>query len=162
MSVQNPRELFVRMLSDVRRHEERVAHSLREIGERAEDPEIRQSLTALTYLSDRTLGTLDQCFGMISEKPVETDDRLQDVFIDNFRRALDELDSPVARTLYIASKANQLMYLRAGEYGALIAMSRISGNPGVALLLESCLTDKLAFVERMRYRIREIAEREYA
>ncbi len=162
MSVQNPRELYVTLLSDLRRHEEHVAHSLREIGETAEDPEIRQTLTALTYLSDRTRDTLDQCFAMIGEKPVELDDRIQEAFIENFRNMITELESPVAKTLYIATKANELMYLRVGEYKTLIAMSRISGNHGVALLLESCLTDKLTFVERIRYRVRTMVESEFA
>jgi hypothetical protein len=37
-----------------------------------------------------------------------------------------------------------------GEYVALIAAADITGHPGVGVLLESCLAEKLAFVERAR------------
>ena len=41
---------------------------------------------------------------------------------------------------------------------ALIAAADLTGNFGVGVLLESCLADKLAFVERTRHVIRRIAE----
>ena len=42
---------------------------------------------------------------------------------------------------------------------ALIAVADTLGHPGVGVLLESCLADKLAFMERTRSLIREqIAE----
>jgi hypothetical protein len=47
-----------------------------------------------------------------------------------------------------------------GEYVALIAAADLTGHYGVGVLLETCLADKLAFIERTRRLIRErIAQR---
>jgi len=51
-----------------------------------------------------------------------------------------------------------LAYLRIGEYVALIEAADLAGHHGVGLLLETCLADKLAFVERTRKLIRKIVE----
>jgi hypothetical protein len=48
------------------------------------------------------------------------------------------------------------------EYVVLIAMSDVSGHFGVGVLLESCLADKLAFVERTRRLIRHAIEAKHA
>jgi hypothetical protein len=50
------------------------------------------------------------------------------------------------------------MHLRIGEYVALIAVSDVTGHPAVGVLLESCLADKLAFVQRTRRLMREQLE----
>jgi hypothetical protein len=54
--------------------------------------------------------------------------------------------------------ANQLIHLRIGEYVALVAAADVSGHYGVGVLLESCLADTLAFVERTKRLIRNIIE----
>lgn len=59
-------------------------------------------------------------------------------------------------------KANQLMHLCIAEYVALIAMSDVTGHFGVGVLLESCLADKVAFVERTRRLIRQTIESKHA
>jgi hypothetical protein len=51
-----------------------------------------------------------------------------------------------------------LIDLRIGEYVALVAAADVSGNYGVGVLVESCLADTLAFVERTRRLIRNIIE----
>jgi len=56
------------------------------------------------------------------------------------------------------AKANQLIHLRIGEYVALVAAADVSGHYGVGVLLESCLADTFAFVERTRRLIRNIIE----
>jgi hypothetical protein len=56
------------------------------------------------------------------------------------------------------AKANHLIHLRIGEYVAMIAMADMTGHYGVGVLLESCLADKLAFVERTRRLIRNLIE----
>jgi hypothetical protein len=56
------------------------------------------------------------------------------------------------------AKANHLVHLRVGEYVAMIAMADMTGHYGVGVLLESCLADKLAFVERTRRLIRNLIE----
>jgi hypothetical protein len=48
--------------------------------------------------------------------------------------------------------------MRIGEYVALIAAADMTGDYGVGVLLESCLADKLAFVERTRRLLRHVIE----
>jgi ferritin-like metal-binding protein YciE len=53
-----------------------------------------------------------------------------------------------------------LAHLQVATYITLIAAADTLGHPGVGVLLESCLADKLAFMERTRGLIREqIAEK---
>jgi hypothetical protein len=65
-------------------------------------------------------------------------------------KELAEIESPIAKHLYILAKANHLIHLRIGEYVALIAAADMTGHYGVGVLLEACLAEKLAFVERTR------------
>jgi ferritin-like metal-binding protein YciE len=80
------------------------------------------------------------------------------VFIEDFRRELNEIQGPVARKMFILAKANHLVHLQAAGYVALIAVADTLGHPGVGMLLESCLADKLAFVERTKRVIRQQIE----
>jgi hypothetical protein len=83
---------------------------------------------------------------------------MQEVFVEDFRREFAEIQAPAAKSLFVLNKANQLMHLRVAEYEALIAMADVSGHFGVGVLLESCLADKLAFMERTRRFIRHAIE----
>lgn len=65
-------------------------------------------------------------------------------------KELAEIESPIAKHLYILAKANHLIHLRIGEYVALIAAADMTGHYGVGVLLEARLAEKLAFVERTR------------
>ena len=160
MTIKNGKDLFVMLLSNVRQHEDRITGIYKELSENVQDPEIKESLDALAYLSDTTLATLDKCFKIVGQQPVKVDDKFQEIFIEDFRREINEMQSPLVKNLYIAAKAKNLISLRIGELKALIAMSDISGHRGVGLLLESCLAQKVAFIERTRRRIRTIVERE--
>ena len=84
--------------------------------------------------------------------------RLEEVFVEDFRRELAEIQSPAAKRLFLLTKLSHLVHLRIGEYMALIAAADLTGKHGVGVLLESCLADKLTFVERTRRVIRRIAE----
>jgi ferritin-like metal-binding protein YciE len=160
MPAKIPVDLFARLLSSIRLHEERVTAVYRELGEYAQDPEIKETLNSMAFLSDKTLATIDKCFNLIGQKPVSIDERLLDLFVADFRKELNEIDSPVARALFVAGKAKNLLHLRVGEYQACIAMSELAGHPGVGFLLESCLSQKIAFFERNRQSVRRIVERE--
>ena len=83
---------------------------------------------------------------------------LYDVFAEDFRRELGEIQNPTARNLFVLAKASHLIHFRIAEYKVLIAAANLSGHYGVGVLLESCLADKLAFVERTKRLIRNIAE----
>ena len=78
--------------------------------------------------------------------------------MEDFRKELNEIHSPIARRLLVLAKVTHLTHLRIGEYVFLTAAADLTGNHGVGVLLESCLADKLAFVERNRRLIRHIVE----
>jgi len=158
MPIKNPKELFVMLLSDARQGTERTTKILQEISQVAQDPEIKEALEARVFVSDQVLAKLDQCFKLIGEQPAKLSGRLNDVFVEDLRRELAEIQSPVAKHLFILAKASHLNHLRIAEYVALVAAADITGKHGVGVLLESCLADKLAFVERTRRLIRNIVE----
>lgn len=162
MPVKTPKELFVMLLSDVRQNTEKAEKIYQEIGQLAQDPQAKQALEARAFVSQKILDTLDQSFKLIGEQPAKLSGRLQEVFLEDFRKELAEIQSPVARQLFILAKLNHLAHLRVGEYLALIAAADLAGHHGVGLLLETCLADKLAFVERMRRLIRTVAETKIA
>jgi ferritin-like metal-binding protein YciE len=162
MAVQDPKDLFVMLLNNVRQNEERTASTLQEISEAVEDPDIREAIESRIFLKNQTLSTLDRCFKLIGEQPKKPSSQLHDAFVEEFRKDLDEIKGPMARTFFIATVASRLMHLRIAEYGALVAMADVTGHYAIGALLESCLADKLAFVERLRRRIRRTVESEMA
>jgi ferritin-like metal-binding protein YciE len=162
MSVKNPHELFVMLLSNVRQGTERTTKIFQEISQAAQNPDVKEALEARVFVSQRTLEKLDQCFKLIGEQPVKLNGRLMEVFAEDFRKELAEIESPVAKHLYILAKANHLIHLRIGEYVALIAAADMTGHYGVGVLLETCLAEKLAFVERTRRLIKNLIEHKVA
>ena len=142
MPARTPRELFVLLLSDVRQGTEKAAKIYQEIGQMAEDSEVKEALEARAFVSEKTLATLDQCFKLIGEKPVKFTGRIQEIFVEDFRKQFAEIEGPVARKLFILAKLNHLTHLRIGEYVALVAAADVSGHYGVGVLLESCLADR--------------------
>jgi ferritin-like metal-binding protein YciE len=162
MPVKEPRELFVQMLSDVRNGAERSAKMYQELGQAAQDAEIKEALEARAFVSDKILSTLDQCFTVMGEKPMTSKGKLHEAFVEDFRRELAEIQSPEAKALFILAKAIRLAHIRLGEYIALVAAADLSGHRGVGVLLESCLADKLAFAERTRRIIRNRVEQRVA
>ena len=162
MAVQDPKELFVKLLSDVRQNEERSAGILQELSDAVEDQDIKEAIESRIFLKNQTLSTLDRCFKLIGEQPEKTSGRLQDIFVEDFRREFGEIKGTLARTLFVAAKVNHLMHFRIAEYVVLVAMADVTGHYAVGSLLESCLADKLAFVERNRRRIRRFIQSEIA
>jgi ferritin-like metal-binding protein YciE len=162
MASKDPKEVFVKLLSDVRQNTERAAKIYQEIGQMAQDPQIKEALEARAFLSEKTVEKLDQCFKLIGEQPVKLTGRLQEIFVEDFRKELNEIQSPVAKHLFILAKLTHLTHLRIGEYVALVAAADVTGHHGVGVLLESCLADRLAFVERTRRLIRNLVEAKVA
>jgi ferritin-like metal-binding protein YciE len=109
----------------------------------------------LSSTSDKVLDTLDECFKRIGEKPMNVSGRLHDVFVEDFRKELAEIQSPEAKHIFILARANHLIHLRIRAYVALSAAADVTGHYALGALLESCLANKLAFVERTRWLIRE-------
>ena len=162
MSVKNPKEFFVVLLSELRQGTERTTKIFQEISQVAQNPDIKEALEARAFVSDKVLATLDQCFKLSGEQPVKLSGRMHDIFVEDFRKELAEIESPVARHLFILAKANHLIHLRIAEYVTLIAAADMTGHYGVGVLLESCLADTLAFVERTRRLIRNVIETKVA
>src|SRR5262249_10344462 len=121
-------------------------------------PQIKEALEARAFVSEKTLATLDQCFKLIGHEPLQLSGRLQEIFMEDFRRDIAEIQNPIARHLFILAKLNHLTHLRIGEYIALISAADLTGHYGIGVLLESCLADRLAFVERTRRLIRNLVE----
>src|SRR5262249_1883188 len=153
--IKTPKELFVHMLSDLRHGAERSHQIYEELGNAAQEKEIKEALDAREFISSQILSRLDECFRLIGQKPVARNQRLYDPFVESFREELKEIQSPLLRRMFVLSKAIRLMHLRIGEYMALIAAADTLEHPAVGVLLESCLADKLAFAERTKRLIRE-------
>jgi ferritin-like metal-binding protein YciE len=162
MPVNNPKELFVKMLSDVRHRTDQTTAIYNEMANIAQDPSIKEALQSRVFLQDKILASLDRCFTLIGEKPVAPGGRLQEDFMEDFRRELKEIQGPGAKALFVLVKAAHLIHLRVAEFEVLIAMADVTGHFGVGVLLESCLADKVAFIERTRRLIRHTIETKHA
>jgi len=156
MPVRTPKELFVILLSDARQSTERSAKLYQEISQAALDPDIREALESRAWISEKDLSAIDRCFELIGETPVKLSGRLQEVFVEDFRKELAEIQNPIAKPIFVLAKASHLVHFRIAEYAALVAAADMTGHYAVGVLLESCLADKLAFVERTRRLIRNL------
>lgn len=165
MPIKNPKQIFVLMLSDLRQGTEKTASIFQNLAQLAEDPDIKQALEVRTFISQKVAETLDQCFKLIGEQPVQlsgTRTRIYDLLVEDFRKEVADIQDTKTRRFYILAKLNNLAHIRAAEYKTLIAAADISGNYGVAALLETCLADKLALAERTQTWLRRFAETEMA
>jgi len=162
MPVRTPKEVFVLMLSALRQGTERANGILRELSQVVQDPDIKEALESRVWVSDKILATQDEVFKLIGEKPAKLDEHLHDVFAEDFRRELAEIQSPEAKRLFVLMKASHLIHLRIGAYKALVAAADLTGHYGVGVLLETCLADELAFVERTRRILERIIETKVA
>ncbi len=158
MLVKNAKETFVLLLSELRHGAERTSKFFDEISQKAYDEDVKEALEARVFVSQKILSTIDECFKLIGEQPVKTGGRLYDVFAEDFRKELAEIPDQSARLLFILARASQVVHLRIAEYKALIAAADLAGHFSVGVLLESCLADNLAFVDRTKRLIRAIAE----
>jgi ferritin-like metal-binding protein YciE len=156
--MKEPKDVFLTLLSDVRQNTERSTKFYQELGSLVQDPEIKEIVDARSLISTQALARIDRCFTIIGEKPVTTSGRIQETFVEDFRRELAEIQSPAIKTLFTLSKLNHLTHWRIGEYVALTAAADLTGHFAVGALLESCLADRLAFVERTRRAIRNRIE----
>ena len=162
MSFKNPKEVFVMLLSDVRRSTERSIKFFNEIIPLVQDMDVKEALESRVFVSGNMLASLDQCFKLIGEQPVKISGRLQETFIENFLEELSEMQSPAAKHLFILAKISHLVHLRMGELVALTTAADMTGHFAVGVLLESVLADYVAFVERTKRLIRNLIETKLA
>lgn len=156
MAIKNRKELFIAMLSNVREGAEKSAKIYQELAQAADETEIKQALEARAFVSRGMVSTLDEAFKMLGETPVKLTGHMKEVFLEDFKRELSEIQSPEARRLFVLMKAIHFNHARIGEYIALVAAADLSGHKGVGVLLESCLAEKLAFTERTRRFLRAL------
>jgi len=158
MPIEDPKEVFVMLLSEVRQHAERAAELHKELVQVAEDhPHIKELIEARAFMAAKTLEHIDHCFKLIGARPVIVKVRLHEVFVEELRRQLAEIKSPIARHLFILAKLAHLNHIRIGEFEALLAAD-VTGHPGVGALLEGAKAARLAFAERIRLLARRIVE----
>ena len=158
MPAKNPREVFLTLLSDARNNTERTAKVYQEFSQQAQNPDVQEALESRAFIAEKNLEALDRCFELIGEKPMKLSGRLHDIFVEDFKREFAEIQSPVARHLFILAKATHLAHLRFAEYAVLIAAADVTGHFGVGVLLESILADKMVFLERTRRLVHDILE----
>jgi ferritin-like metal-binding protein YciE len=162
MPIKDQKELFVWMLSDLRQGAERSTKIFQELSQIAQDSDVKEALDARNFISDKIMNTLDECFKIIGQKPVNTKGRLHEVLAEDFRRELAEIESKEGRRLFVLAKLNRLLHFRIAEYEVLIAAADMTGYYGVAVLLECCLAEKMVLVQRTRQLIRNRLEQRLA
>lgn len=150
MKINDPKELFVLLLNDLWQGAEKSNKFFQELVPFVKEPEFKEALEARVFLSGKVTEALNQSFEFIGENPMPLSAGDLELFIEDFRKELGEIQSPDVKQLFILVKANHMLHLRIGEYTALIAAADATGHYGVGALLESCLTDEVAFAERAR------------
>src|SRR5215472_18687411 len=121
MPITTPKELCLAILSELRHGAERSQKIYQELGEAAQNPEIKEALDARELVSSQIVNRLDECFKLIGEKPAKVNQRLHDVFVEDFRRELNEIQGPAARKMFVLAKAGHLSHLQDAGYTTLIA-----------------------------------------
>jgi ferritin-like metal-binding protein YciE len=150
MPVKDPKEVFLMLLSEARQGTERSTKVYQEIGQAAQDPDIKEALESRAWFSEKDLSVIDRCFELIGEKPVKLSGRVQEVFAEEFRKELAEIQNPIAKAFFLLTRASQLTHLRIAEFVALVAAADVTGHYSVGVLLESCLAQQVAFAKRTR------------
>jgi ferritin-like metal-binding protein YciE len=158
MPAKTPKETFLVLLSHVREGTEKATKIYDELGQAVQDPQVKDALEARAFVNQNILTKIDQCFKIIGEHPVKLSEHIQDAFLEDFRKEVNEMQSPAAKRLFVLAKFIQLAHLRIGELAVLVAAADVTGHYGVGVLLESCLADSHAFVERTRRLLKGLIE----
>ena len=117
----DPMETFVKLLSHVRQTTDRSNTIYEELAKVAEGEEIKEALAARAFVRTTELEKIDEAFRLIGKKPVELSGKIQEVFVEDFRREIAELTSPLVKKIFVLSKAIHLAHWRVGEWTALVA-----------------------------------------
>ena len=139
------------LLSNARQNTERSAKIYQEISLQAQDPDIKEALESRVWIAEKDLSAIDRCFQLIGEQPVQLSSRLQDLFVEDFRKELPEIQNPVAKAVFILAKASHLNHLQVAEYEALVEVADVSGRYAVGVLLDSCMANMNVFAKRTRH-----------
>lgn len=149
-----PQELFVALLSNVMRREEKLGDILKQIAGNAQDDDIKEALESREFVREQQVMALQRCFKLLRAEPTEPETRMHEILLEDFKKQVAAIEGPVAKRLFVLAKINNLMRLHANEYAVLTAMADITNNYGVAVLLEACQATNDALAERARHAIR--------
>ena len=158
MPVKTPKEVFLLLLSHARQGTERSIKVFQELSRMVENTDAKEALEARVFVSNNMLSQIDRCFELLGESPVKIEGRLQEVVAEEFRKELAEVQNPLAKVLLILARAAHLAHLRIAEFQILTAAADLTGHFAVGLLLESCLAESIAFMERTRRLVRNLVE----
>ena len=163
MAVTTPEDLFLNILSRMHQAEQRQARLAEELSQYAHNPMVKEALEVRAYLGKQEAANVEECFKLLSEQPrTITPTRFEEVLTEDFRRELDNIQSPVLKGLYALSTVRWIQDLHIGEYKTLIVMARLAEQWGVAGLLERNLANKLVFAERTDEIVREVGKAIFA
>jgi len=156
---QEVQEVFVTLLSEARQNAEKAVELHKELAEMAGDhAQIRELIEAHAFIAANTLEHLDLCFKLIGARPVVVKARLHhEVFVEELRKHLAAIESPIARHVFFLAKLAHLNHIRTGEFEALLAAD-VTGHHGVAMVLEAGKAARVAAAERTRHLARRIVE----
>jgi hypothetical protein len=102
---------------------------------------------------------VDHCFQLVDHPSIKCGGSLQELSIHGLHKELGQIESPIAKELYLLAKASRLLHLSIGEYVVLEkAAADMTGHFGLDVLLGRCLAENLSFIQGLRRLIRNIAE----
>src|SRR4051812_8358200 len=111
MPVKDPKETFLMLLSNVHQNSEKWSRFYDEAVTLAQDPEIKEVVESRALIAHQTRERLDRCFTLIGQKPGKVGNgRVAEVFLEDFRKEFSEIQSPLARKLFILAKISHLAH----------------------------------------------------
>lgn len=162
MAIQTAEELFVTMLSHLHAVEQRQAQFADELSQYAQNKEVKNALEVRAFVGRQDTNTIEEIFKLLGEQPKTISTRVPEVMLEDMRRELNEIQSPVLKSIYVISAIRRLQDLHMGEYKILTVMAHLAENYPVAGLLERNLADKMAFAERTDEIIRDLGKAAFA
>ncbi len=158
MPIQNVEDLFVAMLSHLHNVESRLLTGVQELSQVVQDKDIKQAVETRIFLTKQDINNIEECFRILGKQPVKPTSRFAEVWVEDLRRELSEIQPPVLKTLYALGALRQIHNLHIAEYTSLIIMADLMHNLPVMTLLERNLEDKVMFINRTDALIREIGK----
>lgn len=155
MPIQSAEELFIRLLSDTYASESRLLQGMEDLSKVVQDKNIQDVLNVRTYLTKQDVSNIEECFRLLGKEPVKSESRFREVWLEDLRREVTEIQPPALKAIYAIQALQQIQQFHIARYAVLTLMANLAGYMGVATLLEHTMADKMAFVERANDLIRE-------
>lgn len=127
MPARIPKERFLILLSHAREATEKARKYVMNSCQTAQDPQVKVALEArASFLKVFSLSSI-RALRLSENRPVKLSGRLQEIFLEDLRKELNEIQSPAARRLFVLAELVHLAHLRIGEYAALVAAADATG-----------------------------------